>query len=117
MSNENRPAAGGTAGTGIGNSKPEQPSATVGAKQVPKWLRVLGGFVDRGSRGWNRFEAARELRDHVLPTTVSQLERRGLTILRKEETVPGAFGPVHCCRYWLDPESRDRALKLVASAP
>ena len=68
-----------------------------------KWQRVLRAFVD--GRSLNRFEAARELRDWVLPTTVSQLERRGILIFRHDETVPGAYGPVHCCRYRIAPAS------------
>ena len=44
---------------------------------------------------------------------LSQLEARGVTILRREEVVQGQFGPVHCCRYWLAPESFDRARELL----
>lgn len=92
----------------------EEPTATGGATQQPrKWQRVLQAFLDRGARGWNRFEAARELRDHVLPTTVSQLEQRGLRIARRDEDVPGHYGPVRCARYWLAPESEARARDLL----
>ena len=70
-----------------------------------------------GGRTLNRFEAAREFRDSCLNTTISQLEKRGLTIHRKNETVPGAFGPVHCCRYWLAPESRAHARALLGLPP
>ena len=96
---------------------PAERSATAPGKQQPKWQRVLRGFIDRGLRGWNRFEAARELRDHVLPTTVSQLELRGLTLLRREESVPGAFGEVRCARYWLSPESVALAWQLLGGLP
>jgi hypothetical protein len=114
MNQERSSAAGVTAGTvAIGESRQPDGSATVGAKQVPKWARVLRGFLDRGQRGWNRFEAARELRDHVLPTTVSQFEARGITIRRRDETVPGHFGPVHCCRYWIAPGSIEDAAALL----
>lgn len=56
---------------------------------------------------------ARELRDWCLNTTVSQLERRGVTILRRDETVPGAFGDVRCSRYSLAPQSARRAAELL----
>src|SRR5258705_493757 len=89
-------------------------SATARAVQPPrKWARILRALLD--GRRLNRFEAARELRDWCLNTTVSQLERRGLRILRKDEVVPGAFGPVHCCRYWLAPESTARAHELLGA--
>jgi hypothetical protein len=49
--------------------------------------------------------------------TISQLEQRGLMIDRREETVPGTFGPVHCCRYWLADDSRERARELLGGGP
>lgn len=111
MGQEKSPAAGGTAGTGIGgDSKQPQTSAT-----LRKWQQVLRAFVD--GRTLNRFEAARELRDWCLNTTVSQLEQRGVTILRRDEVVPGAYGPVHCCRYWIAPESHQSALALLGAMP
>lgn len=76
-----------------------------------KWRRVLRALLD--GRTLNRFEAARELKDWCLNTTISQLEARGVTILRRDESVPGAFGPVHCCRYTLAPESAERARQLI----
>lgn len=76
------------------------PNPRVDATARPrKWARVLQAFVD--GRTLNRFEAAHDLRDHIIPTTVSQLEQRGVTILRRNEVLPGAFGPVHCKRFWL----------------
>jgi len=103
---EMRPAAGDTAGTGGDTANKHQRSAT-----PRKWQRILRALVDGCTL--NRFEAARELRDHVLPSTVSELEKRGLRILRKDEVVAGTFGPVRCCRYWLAMESRGRALELL----
>jgi hypothetical protein len=50
-----------------------------------------------------------------LNTTISQLQQRGLRILRVDETVPGAFGPVHCCWYRLDPECAPRARELLGA--
>lgn len=95
-----------------------KPSATSLPAQPRKWQRTLREFLDRGARGLNRFECAREVRDHVLPTTVSQLERRGVRILRCTETVPGFMGaPTDCARYWLAPESRARAQELLGIRP
>ena len=94
---------------------PTQPSATARAMQPPrKWARILRAFLE--GRRLNRFDAYRELRDSCLNTTVSQLERRGLMIQRKDETVAGTYGPVHCCRYWMAPESVTRAHELLGDA-
>lgn len=114
---DNRGAAGadttGTREDTTGNAG--KPTATPAPAQPRprKWARVLRAFAD--GKTYNRFDAYRELRDSCLNTTVSQIERRGVRILRREETVPGAFGPVHCCRYWLAPESRARALELLGA--
>lgn len=75
---------------------------------------MLRAFVD--GRSLNRFDAYRELRDSCLNTTVSQLESRGVKILRRDETLAGHYGPVTVCRYWLAPESRARALELLGEA-
>jgi len=100
------PAAADTAGSGKDARNTGNGSAT-----PRKWQRILRALVD--GRTLNRFEAARELRDHVLPSTVSELEKRGLTIHRKDETIAGTFGPVRCCRYWLAADSRAHALELL----
>lgn len=92
-------------------------NATTPAAQPRKWQRVLRAFLDRGERGWNRFECARDVRDWCLPTTVSQLEARGVKILRRDETLAGHYGPVTCSRYWLAPESIERARELLGAAP
>ncbi len=110
MTQESRPAAGlrtEIAGTGGIEMQQGKRSAT-----PRKWQRVLRAFLD--GRSLNRFEATRELRDWCLNTTVSQLEGRGIKINRVDETVPGAFGPVRCCRYRLALESRERAAELLA---
>lgn len=76
-----------------------------------KWRRVLAALYD--GQSLNRFEAARELRDWTLNSTVSELEGKGIRIERASESVPGAFGTVHCKRYQLSPESRQRARELL----
>lgn len=85
-----------------------------------KWQRVAAALLT--GQSFTRFEAERELNDHVLPSTVADLQRRGITVLRCDVTVPGFQGiATHCCRYWLDrtPENLDRARRLLglAAAP
>jgi hypothetical protein len=87
------------------------PTVQETAAKPRKWVRVLRLFVS-GAR-MNRFEAQRQAHDFCLHTTVSGLERRGLKILRCDETITGTFGPIHCCRYWLAPESAELARRLL----
>jgi len=78
-----------------------------------KWWRVLAALY--GGQSLNRFQAERTLHDHCLHSTVAELEGKGVRIERQNETVPGAFGAVHCRRYRLSPESRERARELSTS--
>lgn len=76
-----------------------------------KYRRVLRALLG-GSL--NRWEATRDpIRDWVLPSTIAELEKRGLRIERKAETVRGAYGDAHCMRYWVSDESRQRAQDLL----
>ncbi len=70
-------------------------------KPGTKRYSVLEWFA-RGNT-CNCFEAVRELRDYVLRSTVSDLQREyGLSFAKKQETVPGHSGSkVLCTRYWL----------------
>ena len=112
MQKQQSRAAAGIADTGPETHCESNGSATLAAPQPPrKWARVLRALID--GKTLNRFDAYRELRDSCLNTTVSQIEGRGVTILRRDETVPGHFGPVHCCRYWIAPESLQRARELL----
>lgn len=77
-----------------------------------KWKRVLNALV--AGQSFNRFEAERELADHCLHSTVSTLQSKGVRILRRTERVPGYMGiPTECRRYWIDPQSRQRASELL----
>lgn len=90
----------------------EQAQHTTRSPRPLKWRRVLSALVS--GRSFNRFEAERELHDHCLHTTASVLQGKGLTILRRDEVVPGyAEIPTHVTRYWLAPESRERAAELL----
>ena len=107
MDSRERPAEAGTsAGRGQRHTGGAEHSAT-----PRKWQRVLAAFVE--GRTFNRFDAYRELRDSCLNTTISQIEQRGVTILRREETVPGHFGPVYVKRYWIAPDALQRAHELL----
>jgi len=78
-----------------------------------KWKRVLAALIS--GKSFNRFEAERELHDHCLHSTVSGLQRNGLVINRRYETVPGYMGcSTEVCRYWLASESLENARELLA---
>lgn len=100
-------ASGGV--PGLENNSPRNHTTT---KRPLKWRRVLAAL--HAGRSFNRFEAERALADHCLHTTVSVLQGKGVTILRCDEVVPGYAGiPTHVTRYWLAPDSRNRAAELL----
>lgn len=69
-----------------------------------KVLRVLSAFMSGEKH--TRFTAERELHDHCLNSTVSELQRDyGVKISRKFITVPGYMSSsTRCCLYWMDSE-------------
>lgn len=78
-----------------------------------KWQRVLRALV--AGRSYNRFEAARELSDHCLHSTIATIQAKGIPVARRTEKVPGYLGAsTECCRYWLEPSSISAALNLLA---
>lgn len=77
-----------------------------------KLHNVLGALAS--GRSLNRFEAERELHDHVLPSTVQKIERYGVRVSRQLETVPGYAGSkVHTVRFWLESDERKKAAALL----
>lgn len=83
-------------------------------RRPKKWARVLRAFMT--GQTFNRFEAERALSDHCLPTTVATLQGKGVTISRRDESIPGFQNiPTRCCRYWLDrdPANVARAIALL----
>lgn len=67
----------------------------------------------RGAR-LTRFDAERVCHDHTLPSTVSEIQQRGILILREGVTVPGHRGhPTRCARYWLTDEEKQKAAVLL----
>lgn len=82
------------------------------SRPTPKYKRVLRALLV--GRSLNRFEAETTVRDHCLHSTVSELEKKGVTIDRHEESVPGYMGvATRVMRYRLHPESRERAAELL----
>ena len=77
-----------------------------------KLAAVLSHLAD--GKTLNRFEAERVVHDHVLPTTISEIEKRGIRVDRKEETVSGYRGhPTRVMRYWLADDQREAAKALL----
>ena len=68
---------------------------------------------------FTRFDAEKQLNDHVLNTTISDLANDyGMNIAREWVTVPGYQGnPTRCCRYSIisDPENLESAYRLLKS--
>lgn len=82
------------------------------SKPPTKWRRVLAALLT--GRSYNRFEAERELHDHCLHSTVATLQRMGVTVHRRYETIPGFMGcATEVCRYWLATESFSKARELL----
>jgi len=85
------------------------------SKPEPKINRLL--IVLIWGMSLNRFEAENEpgVEDHVLPSTISDIQRRfGLTVSRMMEKAPGYNGePTWVCRYWLTREERKRACLML----
>jgi hypothetical protein len=68
------------------------PPGAVNIRPTPKWQRVVLTLLTRPRL--NRFEAERDptIRDHCLPSTIAELERKGLRIERCLAKVPGYLG-------------------------
>jgi len=75
-----------------------------------KWRRILKFLADGGRL--TPFDAER-LGDHALNTTVSNLGLMGITVSREPTVLQGRFGAIRCKRYWLEPDERPRAYKLL----
>ena len=75
-----------------------------------KWQRILT-YLARGGR-LTRFDAEK-LGDHALNTTVANLGRKGISVSRKPTLLQGRFGNIRCKTYWLEPDERQRAMRLL----
>ena len=77
-----------------------------------KLFNVLAALA-RG-QSFNRFQAERDLHDHVLPSTIQGIEKRGIVVSRKAEIVPGFAGSkIHTVRYSLTQEEQEKAAKIL----
>lgn len=97
-----------------GQTRPNTNTASTDSKRpTPKIKRVLQALAS--GQSLNRWDAARNLRDSCLNSTIAEIEGRlGLTISRHWETVPGYAGvPTRCCRYHLAPEQLLAAQRLL----
>jgi hypothetical protein len=109
MSAPTEKSAGGCGSEGAG--KPLK--YTAGPRPDSKEHAVLAAPAT--GRSYNRFEAARELGDWCIHSTMSSIQKRGVTVARKDEAVPGRTGkPCHVMRYWLTPGERAKARTLTA---
>ncbi len=80
-----------------------------------KWQRVLSRLLEGPL---NRFEAEHyPVSDHTLPSTVSEIKKRGVQIHAQLVRLPG-FGAkgAHVAEYRLEEQSRARALQLLSQA-
>ncbi|MCG7863846.1 MAG: hypothetical protein JAZ18_15790 [Candidatus Thiodiazotropha endolucinida] len=69
------------------------------------------------ARSYNRFEAALEISDWCLHSTVSEIQAKGIYVAREWETVPGFQGnPTRCRRYWIPASEHKKAYKLLEAA-
>ena len=76
-------------------------------------LHAVLAHLARGN-SMNRFQAEKICHDHCLNSTISDIEKRGITVNRKTEVVPGYQNSrVHCTRYWLESEEITKAAKLL----
>lgn len=77
-----------------------------------KYKRVLRALL---AGPLHRFEAEKfPVSDHCLPTTISELKKRGFNIHSQLIRLPGYGGQgAHVAQYSLAPESRALALSLV----
>ncbi len=74
------------------------------AQTESKLQRVLSALA--GGETLNRFQAERSLNDHVLPSTISEIQRRfGIRVSRRRKN--------RCAYYWLPPVERQKAVKLL----
>ena len=89
-------------------ARPQAPQVRPGTKLFNVLAELAHG------RSLNRFEAERDLHDHVLPSTIQRIERLGIAVMHQPETVPGFAGSrVQTVRYSLEASEREKAAVLL----
>lgn len=101
---ESPPTAATVAG-GVGqkNIQPANPATRQEHRQLRANTKIFSVLAElaRGAR-MTRFDAERVCHDHVLNSTIPEIEKRGILVSRKEIIVPGHRGkPTRCSLYWL----------------
>jgi hypothetical protein len=89
-----------------------------GARMKPadfehKWQRILAHLLLGNTL--TRFEAEK-IGDHALNSTVANIQGMGIQIARDPIVLEGRYGRIHCKRYFLQDDQRQRALKLLGVA-
>ena len=104
---ETAPAQGGPETAGNASNNNRKPKAPTKLERVLTYLAT--------GRSLHRFEAEREVNDHCLHSTMSEIKHSlGISYQVKYETVPGWRGhPTRVARYWLDAEAQVEAWKTV----
>ena len=106
---KNPPAVGADA-AGLGVQAEQLTAASFTHKQT-KIKRILAEFARGGSL--HRFQAER-LGDHCLHSSVAKIQEHGIRVEREWITVPGFAGhSTRVCRYWINDENRERAMRLL----
>ena len=92
--------------------KPQSADSLPKTNKNTKQYRVLKALLNRS---YNRFEAARELHDWALHSTVSTIQKTwGIRVDRQIETVPGYQGePTRVCRYWISSDQCERTHQIL----
>ena len=82
-------------------------------KPAKKIHRIMGAFA-RGE-SLNFIEAQRLYHDRSLHSTVSEIQTDyQIMIARETETISGFMGlPTRCRRYWIEPDQREKARKIL----
>lgn len=81
-------------------------------KKQTKLARVLAALAD-GKR-LHRFQAERDLHDHVLPTTIATIQRHGIQVHRRTITIAGYMGNLtRVAEYRLIHAERRKARRLL----
>jgi hypothetical protein len=113
---KNPPTASGadTAGGLLNNSQLDTATAKA-SRQLREHTKIFSVLAElaRGTR-MTRFDAERLCHDHVLPSTIAEIQKRGIDVSREDVVVPGHRGtPTHCAEYWLTPEEIEKAAVLL----
>jgi hypothetical protein len=103
------------AGTGNGLTLTERTPTVIAEPCALKYVRVLKRLLEGPL---HRFEAEKfPVSDHCLPSTISELRKRGIDFNVKTIRLPGYAGQgANVAEYTLADQSRELALELIGGA-